>query len=195
MECQEQYPAVRSVDWLASEAMKSRIQALSEYLAVYRAEARERRRARNLRELRHDIRRLEAWRWYLDAARRQPRWWHLLRIVSAALGQRPHDPLRRAGKRGPGMLRLSAYSVIDRAYAALMEDCQGCLLALSLRRDGGDPACRGRLADRVAGLNQLRAQLADEAERVAVICAVLGLVQRCASWFGLHPGALPTVGS
>lgn len=93
------------------------------------------------------------------------------------------------------MLRLSAYSVVDRAYAALMEDCQGCLLALSLRRDGGDPACRGRLAERVAGLNQLRTQLAGQAEPVAVICAVLGLVQRCGSWLGLHPGILPTVGS
>lgn len=196
MGCQQpSHPPVSSRR-LAAEAVESRIQALNEYLTVYRAGARGRgRRAHNVRELCHDIQRLEAWGWYVSAARRQPLWWRLLTGLGGAFGgQRRARPGQRRHQR-QGMQRLSSFSVIDRAYMALMEDFQGQLLTLSLVHDGGDSYCRARLTEKVAVLARLREDLAADAGRISVVCAVLALLMRCGGWFGLHPGVTRTVDS
>lgn len=199
MGCHAPHRSIAFTDRLAVEAVSRRIQALTEYLSLYRAGASGRvRQARRLRELRYDIQRLEAWAWYLDAACRRPWWWHGLRLLGRALsagktgrvGQRRHPPHPRHPRRN--MQRLSTFSIIDRAYAALLEAFQGGLLTLGLRCREGDAACRARLNEKVDAMNGLRSRLAEEAGYVVVVCMALWLVQRCSHWVGLHPGAVRT---
>lgn len=196
MGCQEPSRPPLSPQRLALEAVDTRIQALQEYLTVYRAGARGRgRRGPRLRELRHDIERLEAWAWYLRAGERRPAWWRLISAMADSLGGQRRA---RAGQRRHqrhGVQRLSTFSVIDRAYVALMEDFQGRLLTLSLIPDGGDPRCRARLAEKVTVIEQLRTDLTRRAGRVTVICAVLAVMLRWGGWVGLHPADARTVDS
>lgn len=177
---------------LAIEAVTGRLQALNEYLLVYHAGSGSRgRRARNVRELRYDIERLHAWGCYLRASGRRPLWWRML----TALGG-PAGGVRRAEsghRRDPRltMQRLSSFSVIDRAYVALLEDFQGLLLTLGLRQgDGAETEqCRARLLAGVAEVRALREALAAEAGRVTVVCVLLGRVLRLRGWLGLGPPA------
>lgn len=196
MGCQELSRPPLSPRRLALEAVEARIQALQEYLTVYRAGSRGRgHRGPRLRELRRDIQRLEAWGWYLRAGERRPSWWRLLTTSADALGGQRRA---RAGQRRHqrhGVQRLSTFSVIDRAYVALMEDFQGRLLTLSLVPDGGDPRCRARLGEKVTIIEELRTDLARRAGRVTVICAVLAVVRRWGGWVGLHPADTRTVDS
>lgn len=196
MGCQQQSRPLVSPRRLAADAIRNRIQALNEYLTVYRAGARGRgRRAHNVRELGHDIQRLQAWAWYLDAASRGPIWWRFLTLFGGRFGGNHRARVGQRRHQRQGMQRLSSFSVIDRAYVALMEDFQGRLLTLSLLRGGGDPDCRARLMEKVRVMERLRADLAADAGRVALVCATLALLLRCAGWFGLHPGSAQTVDS
>lgn len=196
MGCQELGRPPLSPRRLALEAVEARLQALHEYLTVYRAGARGRgRRRERLRELRRDIDRLESWGWYLRAAQGRPLWWRLLTWVAALLGGRRRGrPGQRQPRRRHGIQRLSAFSVIDRAYVALAEEYQGRLLTLGLT-PGGGAARRQHCHRKVAALEALRAGLAGDAGRVAVICGVLGLVRRCGGLVGLNPAPARTVDS
>ncbi|MFP1682028.1 hypothetical protein ACLD0W_05915 [Alloalcanivorax sp. C16-1] len=175
---------------LALEAVDNRILALNEYLTVYRAGAGSPGRARHqrIRELRHDIARLRAWSHYLRGAVRRPLWWRLLRRLGVWFGGERHA---RPGRRRPhraGVRRLSAFSVVDRAYAAQLEDYQGRLLTLSLARGPLVDELlitRQRLQGSVERLQQERRLLAADAGRVAVVCWVLSRVVLVRGWLGL----------
>lgn len=183
--------AIRATDAplrLALEAVTGRLHALNEYLIVYRAGAGPReRRARSVRELRYDIERLHAWRCYLRASPGRPWWWRTLSALGglSGAGRHPHPVYRR--HQGGGMQRLSSFSVIDRAYVALLEDFQGCLLTLDLRQDGGAElaACRASLVAKVDLVQALREALAANAGRVTLVCVLLGRVLRVRGWLGL----------
>ena len=84
---------------LAIEALHGRARALSEYYSVYRSGAGPRARGRRhqrVRELRHDIVRLQAWAWYLSVADRRPWWWRALYRLSGVFGR---DRREQAGRR------------------------------------------------------------------------------------------------
>lgn len=180
---------------LAIEALHGRARALSEYYSVYRSGAGPRARGRRhqrVRELRHDIVRLQAWAWYLSVADRRPWWWRALYRLSGLLGRNRHEQAGRRRHRRSGIQRLSSFSVVDRAYVAQMEDFQGRLLTLRLAQPGQpDPrraVCQQRLEDAVQRLSGHRQCLAENAGRVAVICWALGRVLRVRGWLGLDRG-------
>ncbi|MCH2555793.1 MAG: hypothetical protein MK005_00670 [Alcanivorax sp.] len=175
---------------LALEAVDNRIVALTEYLTVYRAGAGPPGRARHqrMRELRHDIARLCAWGHYLRGAARRPLWWRGLRRLGIWFGGERHARPGRRRQHRAGVRRLSAFSVVDRAYAAQLEDYQGRLLTLGLARGSlADdlPATRQRLQGSVDRLQQERRLLAADAGRVAVVCWMLSRVVRVRGWLGL----------
>ncbi len=180
---------------LAVEALHGRSRALSEYLSVYRSGAgpgARGRRHQRLRELRHDIVRLQAWAWYLSVADRRPWWWRVLYRLGGLLGRDRRERAGRRRHRRTGIQRLSSFSVVDRAYVAHMEDFQGRLLTLRLAQQGRpDPrraACQRRLEDAVTRLSEHRECLAANAGRVAVICGMLAPVLRVRGWLGLGGG-------
>lgn len=179
---------------LAIEAVDNRILALSEYLTVYRAGAGlvGLRRSRRMRELRHDIARLHAWRYYLRGAARRPLWWRCLHGLCDWLGGRlgADQPGRRQQWR-VGVQRLSAFSVVDRAYAALLEDRQGRLLTLGLAPTpftADLQTLRESLLNDVACLQDERRELAKHAGRVRVVCGLLGRWVRARGWLGFPEG-------
>ncbi|GAA5132884.1 hypothetical protein [Alloalcanivorax gelatiniphagus] len=194
MGSQVKWAGPRKRTCLAIEAVENRIVALTEYLLVYRAGAGSPGRGRHqrIRELRHDIARLRAWGQYLRGADHRPLWWRLLRRLGTWLGGARHArPGHRCARRA-GVQRLSAYSVVDRAYAAQMEDCQGRLLTLGLAAGpwvADLRASRERLLAEVELLRDERRQLAEEAGRVAVVCWVLSRTARVRGWLGFSEGS------
>ena len=128
---------------LAIEALHGRARALSEYYSVYRSGAGPRARGRRhqrVRELRHDIVRLQAWAWYLSVADRRPWWWRALYRLSGVFGRDQREQAGRRRHHRAGIQRLSSFSVVDRAYVAHMEDFQGRLLTLQLAQQSrSDP--------------------------------------------------------
>jgi len=180
---------------LAIEALQSRARALSEYHSVYRAGAGPRARGRRhqrVRELRHDIIRLQAWAWYLSMADRRPWWWRALYRLGGLVGRDRREGAGQRRQRRPGIQRLSSFSVVDRAYVAHMEDFQGRLLTLRLaqqnRPDAHRAACQQRLEAAVKRLDEHRECLVANAGRMAVICWMLARVLRVRGWLGLHGG-------
>lgn len=180
---------------LAIEALHGRARALSEYYSVYRSGGGPRARGRRhprVRELRHDIVRLQAWAWYLSVAHRRPWWWRALYRLSGVFGRDRREQAGRRRHRRAGIQRLSSFSVVDRAYVAHMEDFQGRLLTLQLaqqsRPDPRRAVCQQRLEDAVRRLAEHRRCLAENAGRVAVICWALARVLRVRGWLGLDRG-------
>lgn len=180
---------------LAIEALHGRARALSEYYSVYRSGAGPRARGRRhqrVRELRHDIVRLQAWAWYLSVADRRPWWWRALHRLSGVFGRDRREQAGRRRHRRAGIQRLSSFSVVDRAYVAHMEDFQGRLLTLQLaqqsRPDPRRAVCQQRQEDAVRKLAEHRRCLAENAGRVAVICWALARVLRVRGWLGLDRG-------
>lgn len=182
---------------LAIEAIDNRILALSEYLTVYRAGAGlvGLGRYRRMRELRHDIARLRAWRHYLRAAARRPLWWRCLHRIGGWVGDRQgvDAPRRVTRRRQPngrvGVQRLSAFSVLDRAYVAQLEDLQGRLLTLGLAAASlaADlQTLRDGLRADVADLQDQRRQLAEHTGQVRVVCWLLGRWMRVRGWLGFQ---------
>ncbi|WP_101675786.1 hypothetical protein [Alloalcanivorax mobilis] len=179
---------------LAIEAVTGRAGALNEYLVVYRAGAGRRgRRVRSVRELRYDIERLRAWAWYLAASSRRPWWWRLVTHLGGLFGRRRREANGRRRDPRRSMQRLSSFSVIDRAYAALQEDFQGRLLTLALPQTEPErsAACRAHLTDKVDTLRGLRGALVADAGRAAVVCVLLAGVLRLRGWLGLDVGLAP----
>ncbi|MCQ6260576.1 hypothetical protein MLD55_01400 [Alcanivorax sp. MM125-6] len=178
---------------LTVDAVENRALALREYLVVYRAGVGPRRgRQQRLRELRYDIARLQAWAWYLRATERRPAWWRLLHLLGGWFGAGRQEKPGRRHQRRAGIQRLSAFSVVDRAYAAQIEDFQGRLLTLGLNHpplSEERQRCRRLLEDDVERLRQERDRLTGEAGRVAVVCWLLGRLVRVRGWLGLNKGA------
>ncbi|MDX1802813.1 MAG: hypothetical protein R3292_01945 [Alcanivorax sp.] len=179
---------------LGVEAVEMRIQALSEYLAVYRAtHASESGRPvyGRIRELRRDIWRLRGWGWYLSSRQQQAPWIAMLQSLARCLAMML--PVQRPNKRrrtvSSATRRLGSLSLLDRAYQALEEDIQGRLLTLRLaqsRRPNGDWGVEiAELEGKAALLAQARQDEFRKGRQVAVICSLLGAVLRLRHWFGL----------
>ncbi|MCG8392130.1 MAG: hypothetical protein MI745_03515 [Pseudomonadales bacterium] len=176
---------------LAMEAVESRLQALGEYLAVYRASYASGNGAQNyarIRVLRNDIGRLRAWWWYLQACRRGAAWVPLLHRVVAILAVLV--PVRRPSRRrrhvSRSMRHLSSYSLIERAYAALEDDEQGRLLTLRLAQYHRPTDSRSRdiaiTQQRLADIAALRTEELPEPRQVSVTCYLLNaamVARRC----------------
>ncbi|EKF73716.1 hypothetical protein A11A3_12158 [Alcanivorax hongdengensis A-11-3] len=187
---------------LGMEAAETRIQALSEYLAVYRASQASpsgRRFYGRIRELRHDIWRLKAWSWYLSARQARPAWLAPLLVLARLLaGLVPAAPVRqRSALSARTALRLSTRSLLDRAYQALDEDIQGRLLTLRLAQRQRPATSRdeeiARLESRAALLAEAQRHDLRHSSQVAVICTVLAAVLRLRHWFGLPLPVIKTV--
>ncbi|WP_372635329.1 hypothetical protein [Alcanivorax jadensis] len=180
---------------LALTAVEHRLQALGEYLAVYRASyasSGEGRHYARVRMLRKDIGRLRAWWWYLQATRRGASWLPLLERVVGLLAVFV-SPVRRGGSRrhSSGMLRhLSSHSLIERAYAALEDDLQRQLLTLRLAQYQRPTDSRGReinmLQRQLEEVAVLRASGLPEPRRLTAICHVLHRVMTVRQWLGLQ---------
>ncbi|MBL7250902.1 hypothetical protein ACLD02_02275 [Alloalcanivorax sp. C16-2] len=178
---------------LAVDAVENRALALREYLVVYRAGVGPRRgRQQRLRELRYDIARLQAWGWYLRAGERRPLWWRFLHMLGGWFGAGRKERPGRRHQRRAGIQRLSAFSVVDRAYVAQIEDFQGRLLTLGLSHPPLSEElrrCSRVLEENVRHLSDERDRLTAEAGRIAVVCWLLGRLLRVRGWLGLNNSA------
>lgn len=174
-----------SLNGLALEAVEHRLQALSEYLAVYRAGLASGVGGwhwRQARVLRSDIARLQAWWWYLSGQRRGASWvrWvdKLVALVAPMLPLRKERPRRRHPART--MRRLGSYSLVLRAYATLEEDLQGQLLTRRLTASqfpGRVTASQlSQLEARLTEATALRHDSLPEPRHVAVCCQLLRAV-------------------
>lgn len=180
---------------LALTAVEHRLQALGEYLAVYRASyasSGEGRHYARVRMLRQDIGRLRAWWWYLHATRRGASWLPLLHRLVDLLAMFV-SPVRRGGRRrhSSGMLRhLSSHSLIERAYAALEEDMQGQLLTVRLAQYQRPTDSRSReislLQHQLEEVAALRRRGLPEPRRLTAICHILYRVMTVRQWLGLQ---------
>ncbi|KAF0805093.1 hypothetical protein A6D6_02603 [Alcanivorax xiamenensis] len=196
MGCQEQIDAGGYPVDLALCAIQGRVQALREYLAVSRSMGRNRHG--RARELRRDIRRLRAWALYLSESRRQPWWWRWLsqcaRRTTPAAGR---VSTGRSGLGVRGVQRLSAFSVVERAYAALQEEYQGRLLTLRLAQSRHPLSHRVGVIDemeqRVQLLTSMRTVLARHPAGVALVCSVVSPALRIRHWLGLREESVFTV--
>ncbi|AFT72501.1 hypothetical protein B5T_04241 [Alloalcanivorax dieselolei B5] len=196
MGCQEQIDAGGYPVDLALCAIQGRVQALQEYLAVSRSLARN-RHAR-ARELRRDIRRLRAWALYLSESRRRPWWWRWLSHGARRTSVEPGTSgTGRSGLGVTGVQRLSAFSVVERAYAALQEEYQGRLLTLRLAQSRHPLPNRIAVIDemqqRVQLLTSMRALLARHPAGVALVCSVISPALRIRQWLGLREESVFTV--
>ncbi|MED5390042.1 MAG: hypothetical protein VX793_14370 [Pseudomonadota bacterium] len=180
---------------LALMAVEHRLQALGEYLAVYRASyasSGEGRHYARVRMLRKDIGRLRAWWWYLQATRRGASWLPLVDRLASALAIFV-SPVRRGGRRrhSSGMMRhLTSYSLIERAYAALEDDLQGQLLTLRLAQYQRPTDSRDRditvLQRQLGEVAALRGSELPDSRRLTVICHLLHRVLTVRHWLGLQ---------
>lgn len=193
MGTQEKWVGPESPSRLAVDAVENRALALHEYLLVYRAGVGPRRdRHHRRRELRHDIARLRAWGWYLRASERHPLWWRLLYTLGGWFGAGRKEKPGRRHQRRSGIQRLSAFSVVDRAYAAQIEDFQGRLLTLGLSHPPLSEElrrCSRVLEENIRQLDEQRSHLTLEAGRIAVVCWVLARLLRVRGWLGLNKNA------
>lgn len=180
---------------LAQEAVENRLQALSEYLAVYRASyasSGDGRQYARIRVMRNDIARLRAWWWYLAAVQRSAGWLPMFhRLVEAlAMFVAPVRGSRKRRHHSPMMRHVNSYSLIERAYAALEEDVQGQLLTLRLVQRQRPTDSRSReialLEKRLQAVALLRSSGLPEARRLTVICHLLHWVLTLRQWLGLQ---------
>lgn len=180
---------------LESQAVEHRLQALNEYLAVYRASQASCPRPAYqaaVRELSRDILRLRAWGWYLQLRQQGARWLGCLHVFvslfAALVPVRQGFGKRRA--RSQWMSRLSSYSLVERAYAALEDELQGRLLTLRLaqhRRPTDKRAeTMAHLSSHLEQLSQLRCQHLPNPAELSVICALLGALLRLRQWAGME---------
>ena len=180
---------------LALTAVEHRLQALGEYLAVYRASyasSGEGRHYARVRMLRKDIGRLRAWWWYLQATRDGAPWVPLLDRLAGGLATFV-SPVRRGGHRhhSSGMLRhLTSYSLIERAYAALEDDLQGQLLTLRLAQYQRPTDSRSReislLQRQLGEVAALRGSELPEHRRLTAICHLLHGIMTVRQWLGMQ---------
>ena len=180
---------------LGLEAVETRLQALQEYLAVYRASFASSGSADSharVRVLRRDVSRLRAWGWYLMARRDGAGWlpavqW-LARVFSVFMVPQRHRSRRH--QRSRAMRHLSSYSLIERAYAAQEDDIQGRLLTLRLaqRQNPNDLRAREikRLEREVDEVVLLRLAGLPEARQLTVICHLLTWTMGLRSCLGLR---------
>jgi len=167
---------------LGLEAVETRLQALQEYLAVYRASFASSGSADSharVRVLRRDVSRLRAWGWYLMGCRDDARWvpavqW-LARVLSVLVVQQRQRPRRR--QRSRAMRHLSSYSLVERAYVALEDDIQGQLLTLRLAQRQRPNEVRSRqitaMERQVEEGVLLRLFSLPQARQMTVICHLL----------------------
>lgn len=167
---------------LGLEAVETRLQALQEYLAVYRASLASSGSADNharVRVLRRDVSRLRAWGWYLMACRNGASWlpvvqW-LARVMSTFVV--PQRPRSRRRQRTRTMRHLSSFSLVERAYVALEDDMQGQLLTLRLAQRQRPNDLRPRqiaaLERQVDEVVLLRLSGLPQARQITVICHLL----------------------
>ena len=187
-----------SLNGLALEAVEHRLQALSEYLAVYRAGLASGAGGlqwRQARVLRSDIARLQAWWWYLNSRQQGAGWLRLLdRLVCLLV---PLIPLKKDRPRrrhvSRTMRRLGSYSLVLRAYVTLEEDLQGQLLTrrLTAKQFPGrvTESQITQLEDRLAKAARLRREGLPEARQVAICCQLLRAIMILRQGLGLP---LPT---
>ena len=183
-----------SLNGVALEAVEHRLQALSEYLAVYRAGLASGVGGwqwRQARVLRSDIARLQAWWWYLSSVRRGAGWvrWldKLVVLLLPLIPLKKDKPRRRHSAQT--MRRLGSYSLVVRAYATLEEDLQGQLLTrrLTAKQFPGrvtDSQLR-ELESQLEHASQLRQHGLPEPRHVAVCCQVLRAVMVLRHGLGL----------
>lgn len=187
-----------SLNGLALEAVEHRLQALSEYLAVYRAGLASGVGGcqwRQARVLRSDISRLQAWWWYLSSQQRGAGWVRLMdwlvRWLAPMVPLRKEKPRRRHSARS--MRRLGSFSLVMRAYVTLEEDLQGQLLTrrLTAKQFPGrvNPTQVSQLEARLEQAILLRRTCLPEPRKVAICCQLLRLVMVLRQWLGLP---LPT---
>lgn len=183
-----------SLNGLALEAVAHRLQALSEYLAVYRAGLASGvggRQWRQARVLRSDIARLQAWWWYLNRRESGAGWVRLLDwlagVLAPMLPLKKDKPRRRHAARS--MRRLGSYSLVMRAYVTLEEDLQGQLLTrrLTAKQFPGrvSDAQLKQLEARLAMATALRRQNLPDPRQVAVCCQLLRTVMVLRNGLGL----------
>lgn len=180
---------------LALTAVENRLQALGEYLAVYRASyasSGEGRHYARVQMLRKDIGRLRAWWCYLQAIRRGASWLPLVNRLTEGLAAFV-SPVRRSGRRrqSTGMLRhLTSHSLIERAYAALEDDLQGQLLTLRLAQYQRPIDSRSReialLQRQLEEVAELRRSGLPEPRRLTAICHLLHWAMTVRQWLGLR---------
>ncbi|KGD64704.1 hypothetical protein Y5S_02070 [Alcanivorax nanhaiticus] len=174
-----------SLHGLALEAVEHRLQALSEYLAVYRAGLASGAGGwqwRQVRVLRSDIARLQAWWWYLNSQQHGAGWVLLVDklagLIAPWLPSRRDRPRRRHVSRT--MRRLGSHSLVLRAYITLEEDLQGQLLTRRLTAKQFPARVSevelARLESRLAEAARLRRNLLPDSRRVAVCCQLLRAV-------------------
>ena len=180
---------------LELEAVRTRLQALQEYLAVYRASFASSGSADSyarVRVLRRDVSRLRAWGWYLMGCRDGARWlpvvqW-LARVLSVFVMPQRHRSRRRQPLRA--MRHLSSYSLVERAYAALEDDIQGRLLTLRLAQGERPTGLRSRqitmLERQVDEAVRLRLCGLPQARQMTVICHLLAWAMALRSCLGLR---------
>lgn len=183
-----------SLNGVALEAVEHRLQALSEYLAVYRAGLASGVGGwqwRQVRVLRSDIARLQAWWWYLNSQQRNAGWVRWLDKLSALLI--PMMPLKKdkPRRRHPArtMRRLGSYSLVLRAYVTLEEDVQGQLLTRRLTAKQfparvTDAQLR-QLEYRLEQASMLRRHHLPEPRHVSVCCQLLRAVMVLRQGLGL----------
>ncbi|MCK0154700.1 hypothetical protein MWU49_13350 [Alcanivorax sp. S6407] len=187
-------PSSDSLNGLALEAVEHRLQALSEYLAVYRAGLASGVGGwqwRQARVLHSDIARLQAWWWYLSSLQRGAGWvrWlnKLSRLLLPMIPLRKDKPRRRHAART--MRRLGSHSLVLRAYVTLEEDLQGRLLTYRLTaRQFPGRISEGQIEKLEVRLGQaalLRRDCLPEPRHVAICCQLLRAVMVLRQGLGL----------
>ncbi|MEE3319488.1 MAG: hypothetical protein VX258_02260 [Pseudomonadota bacterium] len=183
-----------SLNGLALEAVEHRLQALSEYLAVYRAGLASGVGGwqwRQVRVLRSDIARLQAWWWYLSGRQRGASWVPWLDRLAALLV--PMLPLRKVKTRrrhaARTMRRIGSHSLVQRAYLNLEEDLQGQLLTrrLTAKQFPGrvTEAQINHSESRLAQAVLLSRECLPESRHVAICCELLRAVMVIRQRLGL----------
>ena len=177
---------------LAIEALHGRARALSEYYSVYRSGAGPRARGRRhqrVRELRHDIVRLQAWagtcRWPIAGPGGGARY-----RLSGVFGRDRREQAGRRRHRRAGIQRLSSFSVVDwpawRTWRTSRAACRPCSWPSKAGRTRARSASSGRKTPCASSPNTAAAW--PKTPAVAVICWALARVLRVRGWLGLDRG-------